>query len=242
MGSLEFQLIITDDGSHTIYVPSLHETYHSKFGAIQESLHVFINEGLGYWLTHNKRKSKTLRVLEVGFGTGLNALLSAIYMKDHPEISLKYHALEPKPLPAEITEKLNYYQILRSGKQIWDRIHNCKWDIEARITGNVQLFKDSTRVENFKNPYAYPYDLVFFDAFAPSKQPELWKPAVFEKLFNLMSESGYLVTFCARGQFKRDLKSVGFHVETLPGPPGKLEMVRAGKGSSTDTTFLTFSK
>ena len=227
MNLKELQLIITDDGSHTIYVPSLHETYHSKFGAIQESRHIYINEGLSYWLNRNLQKSKTLRVLEVGFGTGLNALLSAIYMKDHPEISLKYHALEPKPLPADITEKLNYCRILRCGEQIWNLIHECKWGSEARISNNFRLFKDPALVEDFKNPYTYSYDLIFFDAFAPSKQPELWKTSIFEKIRNRMAEGGYLVTYCARGQFKRDLKSLGFDVQTLPGPPGKLEMVRA---------------
>ncbi|MCH7515169.1 MAG: tRNA (5-methylaminomethyl-2-thiouridine)(34)-methyltransferase MnmD [Bacteroidetes bacterium] len=236
MDSNELQLIITDDGSHTLYVPSLQETYHSKFGAIQESRHIFINEGLGYWLNRDQRKTKTLCVLEVGFGTGLNALLSAIYMRDHPEICLRYHALEPKPLSGEITKKLNYCRILHSGDQLWDRIHECKWGSEARISNNFRLFKDPTMVADFKNPYAYSYDLVFFDAFAPCKQPELWNPSVFEKIRDSMAKGGYLVTYCARGQFKRDLKSLGFNVQTLPGPSGKLEMVRAGKGASTDTT------
>jgi tRNA U34 5-methylaminomethyl-2-thiouridine-forming methyltransferase MnmC len=225
MRTPDLEIIITDDGSHTLYVPLLDETFHSTHGAIQESRHIFIRDGLEYLIdsTHPDK----LKILEVGFGTGLNALLTIEYCEKHAETNIEYTALEPFPLGDQIIQNLNYYKEIGTGKNEWDKIHNASWNESTMILPNFKILKLETSIENFETDQVL--DLIYFDAFAPGKQPDIWDASIFEKLNRMMNKGAILTTYCAQGQFKRTLKSVGFDVESLPGPPGKFQMVRASK-------------
>ena len=218
------ELITTEDGSHTLHLPDLDETYHSIHGAIQESNHVFVNAGLNYWLAQNQQ-AKSISILEYGFGTGLNALLTAI--KIGPTIKVHYHTLEKYPLPKEIIRLLNYGKVLHN-EVLFDKIHRVGWDKEEAILPDFLLWKISTDFSTYNTTRSY--DIIYFDAFAPSKQPELWTKEIFNSCYKLLNKGAVLVTYSAKGQLKRDLKSIGFRVESLPGPPGKFEITRALKG------------
>jgi len=220
----QLNLIITEDGSHSLQVPSLDETYHSSHGAIQESQHVFIKNGLQYWIEKNKQKK--LSIFEVGFGTGLNALLTTLAASELG-IKVNYQSIELYPLANEIFSKLNYSKLLGCDQQDFERLHTSKWEVPLSITNHLTLHKTEASFQNF-DP-ACTYDLIYFDAFAPSKQPEMWSYQMIEKCFNMLNANGVFVTYSAKGQLKRDLKQAGFSVESLPGPPGKFEMVRAVK-------------
>ena len=223
----EVKIIETEDGSHSLYVPSLNETYHSFHGAIRESKHVFIKEGLKYWLEAQNRNSAN--ILEVGFGTGLNALLSLEYAQSN-NVNLFYHTLEPYPLEESLVKQLNFPALLQSPilAGAFEALHLAAWETSEAINANFSIRKNLRRLEDF---VAEPggFDIVYFDAFAPNKQAELWTIEVLEKIFSALAPNGIMVTYCAKGQLKRDLKALGFVVETLPGPPGKKEMVRATK-------------
>lgn len=223
----EVQIIETEDGSHSLYVPSLNETYHSFHGAIRESQHVFIQKGLDHWLVEND--GRNVRILEIGFGTGLNALLSIDYALTN-SVNIFYHTLEPFPLEEHIVKQLNYPAFLagNSLEHYFKQIHAASWNIPVQIEPVFTIQKELTKLENF-DAAKESFDLVFFDAFAPNKQAELWTVEMLEKVYQHLGYGGVLVTYCAKGQLKRDLKSLGFEVETLPGPPGKKEMVRGVK-------------
>ena len=217
------KLITTEDGSHSIHLAELDETYHSIHGAIQESNHVFIEAGMKYWLEKNP-KSISLSILEFGFGTGLNALLTAIKVDGNQKTS--YHTLEKYPLSKEVTDSLNYGEVLDEPK-LFDKIHSTNWGLAQNISSYFSIRKIEIDLRNFStNDY---YDIIYFDAFAPSKQPELWTKSIFEHYYHMLNKGGVLVTYSAKGQLKRDLRSIGFHVESLPGPPGKFEITRAIK-------------
>lgn len=212
----------TKDGSNTLYVPELNEHYHSVHGAMQESQHVFIRHGL----EHALEQKKDLKVLEVGFGTGLNAILSfpvALAKKAF----IQYDTLEKYPLPQDTVEQLHYENIILNPELYahFKAMHATPWNEPAELIPYFTLQKMHESLEEFVPPQSY-YDVVYFDAFAPEKQPELWSDAVFAKLFNAIRPGGILVTYCAKGAFKRSLKAAGFEVEALPGPPGKREMTR----------------
>lgn len=215
-------LVITADGSHTVVNPTLRVTYHSTHGAIQESNHVFIRHGLEF----KAAQHQVISILEVGLGTGLNAFLSYLFSVMHPELELHYHAVEKFPLSEDILRQLNYVSQLGAEKHhtIFDRIHR-----ETQFSSNRFHFTSITG-DILDIHEKEQFDIVFFDAFDPVSQPEMWEPAVFQKLKESMKTDGILVTYCAQGQFKRTLKSLGFIIEALPGPPGKREMVRARKG------------
>jgi tRNA U34 5-methylaminomethyl-2-thiouridine-forming methyltransferase MnmC len=218
------KIITTSDGSHSLLNEELNETYHSVHGAIRESLYVFIQNGLEYWL---KKNDVPLSVFEVGFGTGLNALLTLQFAKEFKK-KIHYTTIEPFPLPEQIWSGLNYPTSLHGEKE-YDALHIARWDSEQSIDVNFTIRKLNTTLEKVEIPEA-TLDVVYFDAFAPSKQPELWNIALLEKVCRGLKPGGVLVTYCAKGQLKRDLKSLGLMVETLPGPPGKKEMVRGAKG------------
>ena len=228
---MERTLITTADGSHSLYVKDLDEHYHSIHGAIQEAVHVFINTGLNY--LHEKGYSE-INILEVGFGTGLNALLTFIE-SEKLNLKINYTSLEAFPLENKLLNELNYVDLISNSLQqgrseirtIFQQLHSCDWEKEIAVSGNFTLhkIKDTLQETEFKNSF----DLVYFDAFGPRVQPEMWTEKLFSKIYSATKPNGCLVTYCAKGEVKRTLKKVGYTVETLPGPPRKREMVRGTK-------------
>lgn len=219
--TLEIQA--THDGSHTLYRADLDETYHSHKGALGESEYVFIEQGLECLFSQSRPQNIT--VFEVGLGTGLNALLSARFATKK-SVKIHFHSVEPYPVPKSIYEQLNYAGDDRD-QAIFQSIHKSPWNQNIEITRQFQLNKYLQRLEDFEA--AINADVVFMDAFAPSKQAEVWALPNLEKCYTLLNPRGILVTYCAQGQFKRNLKACGFEVEVLPGALGKKEMVRAVK-------------
>lgn len=219
----DVRLIITGDGSHSLKNEALNETYHSFHGAVQESTHVFIKKGLDYWCRY---RTGTPSVLEIGFGTGLNALLTYAYAADH-KVNVYYETLETYPLPAAVYKELNFPAVMQRPELTLQQLalHDASWEKEEAIGPWFRLLKRQLSVDLY-DP-GQPFDIIYFDAFAPAKQPEMWTIEIIKKMFNSLQSGGILVTYCAQGQFKRNLKEAGFEVETLPGPPGKKEMVRA---------------
>jgi tRNA U34 5-methylaminomethyl-2-thiouridine-forming methyltransferase MnmC len=215
------EFMITADGSHTIYVPELDEPYHSVHGAIQESRHVFLAEG--FRMMHKS----PLRVLEIGFGTGLNAILT-LAEAGKSSIHTYYHAVEKYPLSASEFMEINYEQFvdgISPGSLI--RMHTVPWGEWIRLTDHFILFKELADFREMDPQGAF--DLVYFDAFAPKKQPHLWTEEIFCRLYQLVNPGGILVTYAAKGSVRRAMISCGFQVEKVPGPPGKREMIRAIK-------------
>jgi tRNA U34 5-methylaminomethyl-2-thiouridine-forming methyltransferase MnmC len=219
LNSLE--IITTGDGSHSLLNKALNETYHSVHGAVRESEYVFIEKGLQYWIDHNT--TPVIKIFEVGFGTGLNVLLTLLYKSN---LKIEYTTLEAFPLEEEVWSVLNY--AVGGEKLLFNSLHSSKWNHSSEINAKFTLHKIKNKLE-LVNLVPENYDLIFFDAFAPSKQPEMWELPMLKKIFDSMTNKGVFVTYCAKGQLKRDLKNLGFTVETLPGPPGKKEMVRAIK-------------
>lgn len=217
------QIISTEDGSHSLLNTSLQETYHSKHGAIQESRHVFIDAGLNFFVTENP--GKTIRVLEVGFGTGLNAILSFLHANSE-NYQMYYESWEKDPLPFEIVELLNYGKLLDASME-FHVIHKAPWGKEVKINSSFTLNKAHGDIT--KDALSSSFDIIYYDAFAPDKQPDIWTIDILKKVTDTLSPGGVLVTYCAKGQLKRDLDSLGLIVETLPGPPGKKEMTRVRK-------------
>lgn len=227
---MEKKIIITEDGSHSIYIPELNENYHSTHGAIQESLHVFIEAGLKKALAENL--SSVFNILEVGMGTGLNLLLSFIETKEIT-VAINYTSIEAYPLDKDFIQQLNYADILSSSLKfpvqgVFEKIHDCDWEKELELSDNFTLKKIKNKLQDvdLKNN---TFDLIYYDAFGPPTQPEMWTDEIFTGLFSVLKNNGALVTYCAKGEVKRSLKRAGFNVESLPGPPGKREMVRAVK-------------
>jgi tRNA U34 5-methylaminomethyl-2-thiouridine-forming methyltransferase MnmC len=220
------ELVTTSDGSHTLFIKELDEHYHSIHGALQESMHVFINAGL----IEAEKKFDTINLLEIGFGTGLNCLLT--YFNHHKPI--KYAGIEAFPVEESILGKLNYTEWLnyRDSQNTFNNIHAAEWNKPVQLNADFELIKLDSKIEDIASTSLQIFDkpnLIFFDAFAPSAQPELWTKDIFEMLYNIMCNDGILVTYCAKGEVKRNMKAAGFKVETLPGPKGKREMTRAIK-------------
>ena len=209
-------VITTKDGSNSIFVPELDEHYHSVHGAIQEALHVFIDMGLG------QCQIEPIRILEVGFGTGLNCLLTCLTGRE-----IFYHGVESYPVQREILNKLNYSELSGDNKSLFKSIHKASWQSDERITPNFRLLKDQVLIQEIE--LTEQYNLIYFDAFGPRVQKELWDPKLYRKLYSALTLNGIFVTYCAKGQVRRDLQSVGFKIERLPGPPGKREMLRGRK-------------
>jgi tRNA U34 5-methylaminomethyl-2-thiouridine-forming methyltransferase MnmC len=220
----KLELIVTSDGSHSLLNTSLDETYHSRHGALQESLHVFIKHGLHFFEEKNPSK---ISILEIGFGTGLNALLTAQDVI-HKPIQVEYTSLEAFPVEEEIWSQLNYADT-EDSKQVFNRLHKASWSKPELIQSNFILTKLHTTLQQV-DLSSSSFDVVFYDAFAPNKQPEMWELPMLQKVVERLSSNGVFVTYCAKGQLKRDLRSLGLNVESLQGPPGKKEMIRATRG------------
>jgi len=215
------QLKITEDGSHTVFSPDFSENYHSLHGALTESRHVFIINGLRIL------KLQSLRILEVGFGTGLNALLTIHEIAETQQI-IHYHAVEAFPLGESIYGQLNYSQgITGAQPNLFMELHTCKWNEDRRLTRNFTLHKTYGLIQDIS--LEGPYNLVYFDAFSPERQPGLWTTELFLRIFNSLVSGAIMVTYCAKGQVRRNLQEAGFRTERLPGAPGKREMLRAIK-------------
>lgn len=218
------ELIVTEDGSHSILHTEMKETYHSVHGAIQESKYVFIEMGLVHLFSRNERAD--VNILEIGFGTGLNALLSAQAAADL-QITVRYATVEAYPLAREVWSKLNYPETL-GDSALFEDLHSTPWESEHLLRPNFIFKKYYSTLQDI-NLLPQSFNLIFYDAFAPAKQPEMWIREMLAKVTDSLDAGGVLVTYCAKGQVKRDLVSLGLSVETLPGPPGKKEMVRASK-------------
>jgi tRNA U34 5-methylaminomethyl-2-thiouridine-forming methyltransferase MnmC len=217
------QVVLTKDGSHTIYLPEVDENYHSLNGAITESMHVFINAGLNFC------RLTSLNIFEMGFGTGLNALLTWLECKKQGR-KVHYSTVELNPLKNKITEKLNYEEKLgldQGYRSVFRFMHNAPWGKEIMIDKHFFLYKFQGSLDDFD--FRDRIDLIYFDAFSPDRQPDVWKYEIFEKLFSIMNSGAVLATYCAKGKIKRILKEAGFMIEILPGSPGKREMIRAIK-------------
>lgn len=218
------QIITTHDGSHSLLNPELNETYHSVHGARQESLHVFIKHGLEFAVQHQHKNP--VKILEIGFGTGLNALLTAAYSVRN-NLKVEYTTLEAFPVNESIWQQLNYPQGETESK-IFYNLHHTAWDEWTEPVPGFMLKKINTTLQLASLGHNY-FDVVYFDAFAPNKQPEMWELPMLQKTVQSLVSKGVFVTYCAKGQLKRDLASLGTTVEALQGPPGKREMIRAVK-------------
>jgi tRNA U34 5-methylaminomethyl-2-thiouridine-forming methyltransferase MnmC len=215
------KIIQTTDGSHTIYVPELDEHYHSVHGAVQESQFIFINNGFEYC------KADPVSILEIGFGTGLNVLLTAMRnLSDTREVN--FTSIEKYPLDKNTVNSLNHHEFAgEQGKEIFRLIHSSPWEQKNTIISNFNLTKLRSDLTVTKPEGLY--DLIYFDAFGPDKQPEMWTSDIFESISCVTKKDGILVTYSAKGAVKRSLKACGFEVSLLPGPPGKRQMIRAVK-------------
>jgi len=215
----------TEDGSFSLYNEELEETYHSKHGAVNESVHVFIHSGL----SEVSKQNKYMKVLEIGFGTGLNALLTADYCYEN-NLKVYYFTLEPFPIGKAVYEQLNYseYCKLPAALHLFMQLHQSSWEQEISPTNFFTFKKSLSGIDQYDLPADF-FDLIYFDAFGPDIQPELWTTKIFQKIYNATAINGILVTYAAKGQVRRDLQSVGFNVERIPGPKGKREMLRARK-------------
>lgn len=214
----------TEDGSHTLFVPELNETYHSGKGAITESKYVFIEKGLYQFLPERPE----INILEVGLGTGLNALLTYFEAEEHQK-TINYFTLEPFPLSLATIAELNYADLTEkaNAKTIFHQIHEAPFNQWVSVGSYFKLKKVNKGLEQAVIPKGQ--HVVYFDAFAPGKQPEVWEKALLEKLYICMQAGGVFVTFSAKGAVRRNLEECGFRVERLEGPPGKREMLRALK-------------
>lgn len=216
---------LTADGSHTIIIPAKSLSYHSRFGAIQESKHVFIRAGLEY-LYSSLSPVPAIHILEIGFGTGLNALLTMQWGLEKRQ-NILYTTLETNPLQIEAYQVLNYPQQLNIEAKFFHEIHRSEWEKFVSIHPLFMLCKLDCSLLHFVP--TDQYHLIYFDAFAPDAQPELWTNEIFERMYSCLVPGGVLATYCSKGNVRRALLTAGFNVEKIPGPPGKREMLRAWK-------------
>jgi tRNA U34 5-methylaminomethyl-2-thiouridine-forming methyltransferase MnmC len=223
---LQRKIIKTADGSKTIYLPDWNEHYHSKHGAVQEAYHVFIKHGLQHRIQSFEEGYNGLAILEIGFGTGLNALIT-LHEAEKLDIPIQYTGVEAYPVTNEEVKALDYPEQL-SGKNLQEKfnmLHESTWEKSQDITKNFSLEKRKQQFSEINDQDQF--DLIYFDAFGPRVQPELWTKEIFMKMFRAIKLNGVLVTYSAKGSVRRALLEVGFAVERLPGPPGKREMLRA---------------
>lgn len=224
-GPENIELVKTSDGSHSLYLPALDEHYHSHHGAIQEANHVFIDAGF----RNSINRETNIKILEVGFGTGLNCFLTVLESMLH-DVRVEYTGVEAYPLSERLTNQLNYASLIPGAFSIrscFDEIHSLEWGSKYAISSRFSIQKIQAKIQ--EAALGKSYNLVYYDAFGPRAQAEMWTSDIFQNIYHSMSEYGILVTYCAKGDVKRMLKNAGFKIETLPGPPGKREMTRALK-------------
>ena len=212
------QIEKTADGSHTFFVPELNEHYHSTNGALTESKHVFIDAGL------NQTGKKDISILEIGFGTGLNVILSYLEAKSK-NICIHYTTIELYPIEEIQLKQLNFPDQTGIDRPVFESLHSCEWGKDVHIDSFFTLHK--IKGDLTKTRFDRQFDLIYFDAFAPDKQPEMWTPEIFSHLFEQTASKGILTTYCAKGSVRRMLQAAGYVTERLPGGPGKREMLRA---------------
>jgi tRNA U34 5-methylaminomethyl-2-thiouridine-forming methyltransferase MnmC len=222
---MQLKIIISDDGSHTLLAEEYGEHYHSTYGAIGESMHVYIENGL----IPSIMKNNILNVLEIGFGTGLNAFLTLIEASNRKAI-VKYTTFEPYPVENEIISQLNYPKLINNSsfQNDYYRMHQAEWNKMTEISPCFSILKINKKLQE-TDLTDNEYHVVYFDAFAPDIQPELWTAEVFSLCFRTMKNNSILMTYSAKGSVKRTLKSVGFKVENIKGPIGKREITKALK-------------
>lgn len=220
---MKSQLIRTADGSHTLFLPEMNEQYHSVNGAFTESKHVFIDSGFKSY------PGNSSVVFEVGFGTGLNCLLTALESAKSGKIT-KYYSIEKFPLEKAITDQLNYGELLSDdATKIFQKIHECDWNKMVKISENFYLQKIKNDIQEIDLTTMDLFNVVYFDAFGPDKQPEMWTIPIFQKIFDQTTINGIFVTYSAKGEVRRNLMGCRFNMERLPGPPGKKQMLRGIK-------------
>ncbi|GAA4392301.1 tRNA (5-methylaminomethyl-2-thiouridine)(34)-methyltransferase MnmD [Hymenobacter koreensis] len=223
---MKVEVRTTDDGSSTLYVPALDEHYHSTHGALQEAQHVYLGAGLEPALVSSP---SPIWVLEVGFGTGLNALLTLQRSLTSPQ-PIFYDTIEKHPLPQRVIKQLGAERYILNPELLdcYQQLHQATWDVPVALTPQFALHKISGALQSTELSEG-TYQVIYFDAFAPEKQPDMWTDTVFAQLYEAAAPGGCLVSYCAKGSFKRSLKAAGWLVEALPGPQGKREMTRAWK-------------
>lgn len=216
------EILYTEDGSTTIHLPDWNEHYHSKHGAIQEAYHVFIKNGLA------QVSLDKFSILEIGFGTGLNAFITFLEVQKTSKI-INYVGVEAYPVEPSEIKQLNYVNELNANEfqSIFDQMHQSSWEEKFQISANFSLTKRKQFFQDIDDEDSF--DLIYFDAFGARVQPELWTEEVFEKMYKSLKINGVLVTYAAKGSVRRALQKVGFKVERLQGPPGKREMLRGLK-------------
>lgn len=217
------EIVFTEDGSHSLYVPELNEHYHSVHGAWQESSHIFIQNGIATC------ESDIPHILEAGFGTGLNAYLTLIHALENKKL-IVYHTFEKYPLTATEISALNYPTLKDMG-DLFLRLHEAPWEQEVEICPGFRLHKHQADFSEVNFPPQF--DLIFYDAFAPDVQPRLWSKEILSKFCKALAPQGIFVTYCVKGSVKQTLRDLGLTVKRLPGPPGKREMLRATKSHIT---------
>lgn len=241
------EIIITADGSSTIYLPDWNEQYHSKHGAIQEAYHVFIKHGLHYFY-HSERNEESQQkkndvtssaveklpktsILEIGFGTGLNAFIS-LFEAEKMNVNIDYFGVEGYPVVMDDINQLNYVEALnaQNKKAVFNKLHEVPWEVQHDITSHFSLLKQNRFFSEINEKEHY--NIIYFDAFGARVQPELWTESIFQSMYNALKDRGVLVTYSAKGSVRRAMETVGFKVERLPGPPGKREMLRGTKHSA----------
>lgn len=220
------KIVLTEDGSHSLESGRFGVTYHSVHGAIQESQHVFLDAGLRPWLEDDPTE---INIVEMGFGTGLNAYLTLLEAQRFPDRIFRYLTLEKYPIDEAVVQQLNYPELLGQPDHIYfSALHGAEWEREVTITDNFFFHKRREDLLEANLPADWAH-CVFFDAFAPGSQPELWETEALKRMVDCLRPGGNLTTYCAKGVVKRSLRSLDLTVEALPGPPGKREMTRAVK-------------
>jgi tRNA U34 5-methylaminomethyl-2-thiouridine-forming methyltransferase MnmC len=214
---MERKIIVTGDKSKTLLIPALDETYHSTHGALNEARHVFIKNGL------SNIKDDQVAIFELGFGTGLNLLVTLEAIQQTSQ-HIHYTGIEKYPLSYELVQEMHYEKLFSKDLiPAFKKAHQADWENKTRIHPQLMLEKMNADIQT-ANIGAEVYDLIYFDAFGPRVQPDLWSVTLLKKMYQSLKTPGKLVTYCAQGQFKRNLKTAGFDVKNVPGPPGKREM------------------